>query len=126
MLSTIMEALKTDPVPLGASQIPAHKPSRRCVASVKVRPCASQRGTRHERDATHGGDRGPAMPIAPTAHARDRTRGGVRGGLRISGRCRRVVVGGAFRTFRNGPKCRDRSKTKRALFRNAANGDPKT
>ena len=34
MLSTIMEPLKTDPVPLGASQIPTHKPSRRCVASV--------------------------------------------------------------------------------------------
>ena len=93
-----------------------HKPSRRCVAVIKSCPCASRRGTRHERDATHGEDHGPATPIAHTAHARDGTRGGVRGGLRISGRCRRVVVGGAFRfrAFRNGPKCCDRPKTKRA------------
>jgi hypothetical protein len=35
MLSAIiMEPLKIDPVPLGASQIPTHKPSRRCVAVV--------------------------------------------------------------------------------------------
>ena len=34
MLSTIMEPLKIDPVPLGASQIPTHKPSRCCVAVV--------------------------------------------------------------------------------------------
>jgi len=33
-LSTIMEPLKIDPVPLGASQIQTHKPSHRCVASV--------------------------------------------------------------------------------------------
>ena len=47
-------------------------------------------------------DHGPAIVlIAHTAHARDGTRGGVRGGLRISGRRRRVVVGGAFRSYRN-------------------------
>jgi hypothetical protein len=34
VLSTIMEPLKIDPVPLGASQIPTHKPPRRCVAVV--------------------------------------------------------------------------------------------
>jgi len=34
MLSTIIEPLKIAPVPLGASQIPTHKPSRRCVAVV--------------------------------------------------------------------------------------------
>ena len=33
-LSTIMEPLKIDPVPLGASQIQTHKPSHRCVAVV--------------------------------------------------------------------------------------------
>ena len=34
ILSTIMKPLKSNPVPLGASQIPTHKPSRRCVAVV--------------------------------------------------------------------------------------------
>ena len=34
MLSTIMEPLKNNPVPLGASQIQTHKPPRRCVAVV--------------------------------------------------------------------------------------------
>ena len=33
VLSTIMEPLKIDPVPLGASQTQTHKPSRGCVAS---------------------------------------------------------------------------------------------
>ena len=34
MLSTIIEPLEIDLVPLGASQMPTHKPPRRCVASV--------------------------------------------------------------------------------------------
>ena len=71
-------------------------------------------GTRHERDATHGEDHSPAMPIAHKAHARDGTRGGVRGGLRVSGRRRRVVVGEARGVLWNYPKYSNRPKTKRA------------
>ena len=62
-------------------------------------------------------DHGPAiMLIAHTAHdARDGTRGGgVRGGLRISGRRRRVVVGEARGVFWNYPKYSNHPKTKRA------------
>ena len=64
MLSTILELLKINPVPLGASQIPTNKAPRRCVAVVLICPCVFRRGTRHERDATHGDDHGPAMRIA--------------------------------------------------------------
>ena len=104
MLSTIMEPLKIDPVPLGASQIPAHKLSRHCVASVSMCPCASRRDTRHEHDATHDEHHGPAMPTAHSLRRRANTRGRVRGGIFFSRRRRRCVVGGAFRTFRNYPK----------------------
>ena len=62
-------------------------------------PCASRRGTRHEHDSTHGEEHAPAMPIAHNAHARDGTRMGVRGGLRSSGRRRRIVVGEARGVF---------------------------
>ena len=95
MLSTIMEPLKIDPVPLGASQTQTHKPSRGCIACILIFPCASRRDTRRERDATRDEHYSPAMPIAHTARTLDGTRGRVRGGIRISGRRRRVVVGGA-------------------------------
>ena len=104
ILSAIMELLKIDPVPLGASQIPTHKPPRRCVASVKICPCASRRDTRHERDATHDEHHAPAIPTAHSLLRRANTRGRVRGGFFFAGRRRRVFVGGAFRTFRNYPK----------------------
>ena len=63
MLSTITEPLKTDPVPLGASQIPTHKPSRRCVASVK---CASAPlGATHDTNATQPTTSTTAPPYQP-------------------------------------------------------------
>ena len=67
--------------------------------------------------ATHGEDHGPAMPIAHTAYARDGARGRVvRGELRISGRCRRVVVGEARRgVFRIYLKFSNHPKTRRAF-----------
>ena len=100
MLSTIMEPPKNNPVPLGASQIPTHNPSRRCVAVVlnlPLRPpCASRRDTRHEqRDVTYDEHHGPVMPTAHSLHRRANTRGRVRRGIFFSGRRRRVVVGGA-------------------------------
>ena len=115
MLSTIMEPLKIDPVPLGASRTQTHKPSGGCVACVLIRPCASRRDTRRERDATRDEHHSPAMPFAHTTHARDGTRDRARGGFRISGRRRRVVVGGASGYYRNYLKCRNRPKTKRAF-----------
>jgi len=89
MLSTIMEPLKIVPVPLGASQIPTHKPSRRCCVLRRFRlnlppvicPCASRRDTRHERDARRDPRRAPrprhahrslAAPVGQ--HARLRAR----------------------------------------------------
>ena len=64
--------------------------------------CRMRHTIRTRRDPRRGGeDHGPAMLIAHTAHARDGTRGSVRDGLRTSGRRRRVVVGGAFRSYRN-------------------------
>ena len=110
VLSTIMEPLKIDPVPLGASQIPTHKPSRRCVASDYFFPCATRRDTRHERDTTHDEHHGPAMPTAHSLHRRANTRGRVRGRTFVPGRRRRCLVGGAFRTFRNYPKCPNQPK----------------
>ena len=103
MLSTIIQPLKIDPVPLGASQMQTHGPSRRCVASVQICPCASRRDPRHERDATHDEHHGPAMPTVHSLRRRANTRGRVRGGFPPPGRRRRCVVGGAFRTFRNYP-----------------------
>ena len=98
MLSIIMKPLKNKTPCLLVRHKYRHT-NHHAAASLSfkfVPPCASQRGTpRHERDATHGEDHGPAMPIAHKAHARDGTRGGVRGGLRRSGRRHRVVVGEA-------------------------------
>ena len=113
MLSTIMEPLKIDPVPLGASQIPTHKPSRRCVASVLICPCASL-SARHTTRARRDPRRAPRprhahRPLASPAG--QNMRGRVRGGIFSSGRRRRCVVGGAFGTFRNYPKCPNQPKS---------------
>ena len=74
-------------VPLGASRTQTHKPSGGCVACVLIRPCASRRDTRRERDATCNEHHSPAMPFAHTARARDGTRDRARGGFES-----RVVV----------------------------------
>ena len=117
MLRTIMEQLETDPVPLGASHIPSHIPPRRCGGlSFKFVPCASRRDTRHERDATRDDEHhGPAMPTAHSLHAAGRrARSRARRDIRVSGRRRRVVVGGVFRTFRNYPECHNQPKIRGA------------
>ena len=74
----------------------------------------------HDTNATRPTARATAPPCPShtrhKAHARDgaRGRGGVRGGLRISGRRRRVVVGEASGVFWNYPKYSNHPKTKRA------------
>ena len=95
MYKTIMEQPETDPVPLGASPIPRHIPPRRCGGLCLKRPWASRRDTPHERtrarDEHHNS---PAMPTASAFYARDGARDRERAGFRVSGRCRRRVVGG--------------------------------
>ena len=125
MLSAIMEPLKIDPVPLGASQIPTHKPSvpsRRCVAVVLICPCASRRDTRHDRDVRPRGPRRAAprprhahRPLAESRRAN--TRGRVRGGTFFSGRRRCCLVGGAFGAFRNYLECPSQRKIRGAIPR---------
>ena len=115
MFRTIMEQLGTNPVPLGASHIPSHIPPRRCGGLSFKRPCASRRDTPHERARARDEHHSPAMPFAHTTRARDGTCDRARGGFRISGRRRRVDVGGASGYYRNYLKCRNRPKTKRAF-----------
>ena len=94
MFRTIMEQLETDPVPLGASHIPSHIPPRRCGGLCFKRPCASRRDTPHERARARDEHHSPAMPTAHAFYARDGARDRGRAGFRVSGRCRRRVVGG--------------------------------
>ena len=91
-----MEQLETDPVPLGASHIPSHIPPRRCGGLSFKRPCASRRDTPHERARARDEHHSPAMSTAHTFHARDGARDHERAGFRVSGLCRRRVVGGVF------------------------------
>ena len=85
-------------------------------------------GVTHDTSATRPATSTTAPPCPSptrrTTRARGGTRNRARGGFRISGRRRRVVVGGALRSYRNKPKCRDKSKTKRALPRTATRGVP--
>ena len=122
MLSTIMKPLKNNHVPLGASQIQTHKPSRRCVAVVCICPCAFRRGTRHERDVTHGEDHGPAMP----SHTRC-TRGTGRAEAYEAGFVVRVVVvaSSSARPVGCSGITRNKSTTRKrsAPPRNATNSD---
>ena len=89
-----MEHLETDPVPLGTSHIPSHIPPRRCGGLCFKRPCASRRDTPHERARARDEHHSPAMPTAHAFYARDGARDRGRAGFRVSGRCRRRVVGG--------------------------------
>ena len=91
-----MEQLETDPVPLGAPHIPSHIPPRRCGGLSFKRPCASRRDTPHERARARDEHHSPAMSTAHTFHARDGARDHERAGFRVSGLCRRRVVGGVF------------------------------
>jgi hypothetical protein len=94
MFRTIMEQLETDPVPLGTSHIPNHIPPRRCGGLCFKRPCASRRDTPHERARARDEHHSPAMPTAHAFYARNGARDPERAGFRVSGRCRRRVVGG--------------------------------
>jgi hypothetical protein len=96
MFRTIMKQLETDPVPLGASHIPSHIPPRRCGGLSFKRPCASRRDTPHERARARDEHHSPAMSTAHTFHTRDEARDHERAGFRVSGLCRRRVVGGVF------------------------------
>ena len=91
-----MEHLETDPVPLGTSHIPSHIPPRRCGGLSFKRPCASRRDTPHERARARDEHHSPAMPTAHAFYARDGARDRGRAGFRVSGRCRRRVVGRVF------------------------------
>ena len=79
MLSIIMEPLKIDPVPLGAPQIPTHKPSRRCVGfrlNLSLR-LSARHTTRTRRDPRRAPrSRHTHRPLAAPAgqHARSRAR----------------------------------------------------
>ena len=94
---SIMEQLETNPVPLGTSHISSHIAPRRCGGLRFKRPCVSRRDTPHERacarDEHHSS---PVMSTAHTFHARDGARDRERAGFRVSGLCRRRVVGGVF------------------------------
>jgi hypothetical protein len=96
MFRTIMEQLETDPVPLGTSHIPNHIPPRRCGGLCFKRPCASRRDTPHERARARDEHHSPAMPTAHAFYAGDGARDRERAGFRVSGRCRRRVVGRVF------------------------------
>ena len=89
-----MEHLETAPVPLGTSHIPSHIPPRRCGGLCFKRPCASRRDTPHQRTRTRDEHHSPVMPTAHAFYARDGARDRGRAGFRVSGRCRRRVVGG--------------------------------
>ena len=71
-----------------------HAPPRRCGGLCFKRPCASRRDTPHERARAREEHRSPAMPTARAFYARDGARDRGRAGFRVSGRCRRRVVGG--------------------------------
>ena len=79
-------------------------PLRRCRLNLSRR--LSARHTTRTRGVTHDEQHhGPAtMPTAHSLRRRANTRGRVRGGIFFSGRRRRCLVGGAFRTFRNYPE----------------------
>ena len=77
----IMERLKTDPVPLGASHIPSHIRPRRCGGLCFKRPCASRRDTPHERARARDEHHRPAMPTAHSLRGRVGTHGRLRGGF---------------------------------------------
>ena len=96
MFRTIMEQLKTDPVPLGTSHIPSHIPPRRCGGLCFKRQCASRHATPPERARARDEHHSPAMSTGHTFHARDGARDRARGVFFVSGRCRRRVVGGVF------------------------------
>ena len=69
-----------------------HAAAAACV--LNKRPCASRRDTPHERARARDEHHSPAMPTAHAFYARDGTRDRGRAGFRVSGRCRRRVVGG--------------------------------
>ena len=91
--------------------------SYHAAASLSFKFVPAPLGVAHDTNATRLTTRttAPPCPIAHTAHARDGTRGGVRGGLRISVRRRRVVVGEDRGVFWNYPKYSNHPKPKRTL-----------
>ena len=77
-------------------QATSHHAGRRCGGLCFKRPCASRRDTPHERARARDEHHSPAMLAAHAFCARDGARDRERAGLRVSGRCRRRVVGRVF------------------------------
>ena len=95
MFRTIMEQLKTDPVPLGASQYQAtshHAAAAACDLNAPAPLGVTHHTNERARDEHHS----PALSTGHTFHARDGARDRARGVFFVSGRCRRRVVGGVF------------------------------
>ena len=97
IVRTIMEQLETESCLLvrPTYQATSHHAAAAACLSFK-RPCASRRDTPHERARARDEHHSPAMSTAHTFHARDGARDHERAGFRVSGLCRRRVVGGVF------------------------------